>query len=116
MKDLAWLGSALDALKEFPAPVCRAVGHALWLAQNGESGENTKQLSGMGGGVYEVVEDFHTDTFRAVYVAKLASAVYVLHVFQKKSKKGVKTPSQDMEIIRRRLELARRLDRERRGA
>ena len=73
-------------------------------------------LKGFGGaGVLEVVEDNDGDTFRAVYTVKFAGAVYVLHVFQKKSKKGIKTPTAEMEVIRRRLKAAEEHHEERRA-
>lgn len=60
-----------------------------------------------GGGVVEVVEDFNTDTFRAVYTVKFSTAVYVLHAFQKKSTSGISTPKPDLALINSRLKAAR---------
>ena len=54
----------------------------------------------------EVVEDHMGGTYRAVYTVKIADAVYVLHCFQKKSKQGIETPKQDMDLIRERLKAA----------
>lgn len=69
--------------------------------------DNVKPLKGFGGaGVLEVVEHFDGDTFRAVYTVKLAGVIYVLHCFQKKSKSGISTPKQTIELIRRRLHMA----------
>jgi phage-related protein len=59
-----------------------------------------------GASILEVVVDFRTDTYRAVYTVKFAGAVYVLHAFQKKSKKGIETPKSDVELIRKRLKAA----------
>jgi phage-related protein len=101
------MGSSLGDLKEFPEEVCRVMGFALWQAQLGGKHLGTKVLRGFGGaGVLEVVEDHDGDTFRAVYTVKFAGAVYVLHAFQKKSKKGVKTPAAELELIRRQLKAA----------
>jgi phage-related protein len=73
---------------------------SLYLAQCGEKHPSAKPLKGFkGAGVLEVVEDFDGDTYRAVYTLKLAGVVYVLHAFQKKSKKGIATPKQDVELI-----------------
>jgi len=70
-------------------------------------------LKGFGGsGVLEVVEDHDRSTCRAVYTVKLAGAVYMLHVFQKKSKKGVKTPRHELELVRKRLKIAEELQAE----
>ena len=65
-------------------------------------------MSGFGSaGVLEVVEDFRSDTYRAVYTVKFAGWVYVLHCFQKKSKSGIKTPKEDMDMINARLKAAK---------
>lgn len=106
-KPLFWIGSSRDDLKEFPGEVRHVVGFALWQAQRGRKHRDAKVLRGFGGaGVLEVVDDHDGDTFRAVYTVKFAGAVYVLHAFQKKSKRGVKTPAAEMDVIRRRLKVA----------
>jgi phage-related protein len=65
-------------------------------------------MKGFGGaGVLEVVDDFQGDTYRAVYTLKFTGAVYVLHAFQKKSKRGAQTPKQDVDLIKERLKMAR---------
>ena len=88
-------------LKEFPADVRHVVGFALWQVQLGRKHRDAKVLKGVRrAGVLEVVEDHNGDTFRAVYTVKFAGCVYVLHVFQKKSKKGIKTPAAEIELIR----------------
>lgn len=66
-----------------------------------------KPMKGLGSGVFEIVENYDGDTYRAVYTVRLQQAIYVLHAFQKKSKRGVKTPKPDLDLIRRRLEAAR---------
>ena len=112
-----------EDLREFPEQVCHVMGFALWQAQLGRKHLGTKVLKGFGrAGVLEVIEDHDGDTYRAVYTVKLAGAVYVLHAFQKKSKKGIKTPAAEMNVIRRRLKAAeehhaeRRAEEERRRA
>lgn len=60
----------------------------------------------MGRGVLEIVADHVGDTFRAVYTVKFATAIYVLHAFQKKSKSGIKTSTEDLKLIQRRLNAA----------
>lgn len=76
------------------------MGYALYLAQCGEKHPDAKPLKGFKGAVIlEVVEDFDTDTYRAVYTVKFEGVVYVLHAFQKKSKRGIATPKQDIELI-----------------
>ena len=81
------------------------MGYALQLAQWGDKHPDAKPLKGFkGSSVLEVVENYNGDTFRAVYTVKFIDAVYVLHVFQKKSKQGKKTPKQDIELIKSRLQ------------
>lgn len=84
------------------------MGYALYLAQSGEKHPSAKLLKGFkGAGVLEVVEDFDGDTYRAVYTVKLAGVIYVLHAFQKKSKHGLATPKQDIDLIEKRLKRAK---------
>ena len=83
------------------------MGFALYQAQIGGIHGSVKPLKGFGGaGVLEITEDHHGDTYRAIYTVKFDNAVYVLHAFQKKSKKGIKTPQDDIELVRRRLKTA----------
>jgi phage-related protein len=84
-----------------------SIGHAIFEAQCGGEAPSVKALRGFGGrGVLEVVEDFDGDTYRAVYTVRFVGAVYVLHVFQKKSKRGIATPKTDVELIKARLRTA----------
>lgn len=104
MKPLEWVGRSQDDLREFPAAVKRDIGFALYFAQMGDKHPSAKPLKGFGGaGVLDVVEDFDGSTYRAVYTVRFADAIYVLHVFQKKAKKGIATPRQELELIRKRL-------------
>ena len=108
IKPLEWVGSSLEDLKDFPEDVQGEIGYALYLAQLGDKHPDTKPLKGFkGASVLEVVEDFDGDTYRAIYTVKLPKAVYVLHVFQKKSKHGIATPKQDIDLIEARLERAK---------
>lgn len=107
IKPLVWVGSSLKDLRDFPETVKEEMGFALYEAQCGLKPAEAKPLKGFGGaGVLEVVSDYQTDTFRAVYTVQLAGRVYVLHAFQKKSKKGIATSQGDIELIRRRLKQA----------
>jgi phage-related protein len=90
-----------------PDAVQDSFGYALHRAQEGTRHPSAKPLRGFGGAsVLEVVEDYEGNTFRAVYTVKFALAVYVLHVFQKKSKKGIATPAPDLNLIKTRLRTA----------
>ena len=107
LKRLEWVASARKDLKAFPREVQRTMGHALFEAQEGRKSPSAKPLSGFGGaGVLEIIEDFQTNTYRAVYTVKFEKRVYVLHSFQKKSKRGIATPKTEIELIKRRLKLA----------
>jgi phage-related protein len=88
-------------------------GFALYLAQDGRKHEQAKPLSGFGSaGVLEVVEDWDRSTYRAVYTVRFESTVFVLHIFQKKSKRGAATPKADMDLIRGRLKVAEQIAKE----
>ena len=106
LKPIVWLGDSLRALKALPASVQDEVGYALYLAQRGGKHVSAKPLKGLGPGVLEVVSDHRGDTFRAVYTVRLANRVFVLHAFQKKSKRGIATPQADIDRIKRRLDQA----------
>jgi phage-related protein len=107
-KAVRWVGSSKGDVSEFPAEVRRRVGGALWEAQVGRKAPYAKPLKGFGdAGVLEIVDDFDGDTFRAVYTVRFAKAVYVLHAFQKKSKRGVATPKAELDLIEQRLKRAR---------
>jgi phage-related protein len=112
-KPLEWVGSSHKDLMALPMDVRRFFGYALSLAQAGDQHDAAKVLKGFGGsGVLEVVEDDAGGTYRAVYSVKFAEAVFVLHCFQKKSKRGIATPKQDMDIIHARLRVAQALAKE----
>jgi phage-related protein len=98
-KPLIWIADTLDVLQSFPEDVKDEVGFALFQAQTGKKHIKAKPLTGLGAGVMEVVSDHRGDTFRAVYTVKLAGRVCVLHVFQKKSKKGIATPKSEIVMI-----------------
>ena len=107
VRPLEFVGSARKDLKAMPGAIRRAFGTALFLAQSGEKADNAKPLKGFrGAGVLEIVEDHDTDTYRAVYTVRFAEMVYVLHVFQKKSRTGIATSQRDLELITRRLKKA----------
>lgn len=108
-KQLDWIGSSREDIRKFPEEVKDDVGYALREVQQGRKPASAKPLKGFkGAGVLEIIEDYRTDTYRAVYTVKFEEVVYVLHCFQKKSKKGVETPKQDLALIERRLKAAER--------
>jgi phage-related protein len=114
MRPLVWIGSSLEDVRAFPDAVKHVLGYALYLAQMGEKHPDAKPLRGFGGaGVLEVVDDYAGDTYRAVYTIRFASAVYVLHAFQKKARRGIATPKQDIDLVRARLRRAAQIDEQR---
>jgi phage-related protein len=113
VKPLEWIGSSYKDLLALPTEIVSEFGFALFQAQVGEQHVCAKVLKGFGGaGVLEVVESDVGGTYRAVYTVQFAEAVYVLHCFQKKSKQGIATPKQDMDIIQSRLKVAQLLSKE----
>lgn len=109
MKDIQWLGDSLERLREFPQEVRSEIGAALREAQKGGKHALAKPIPDWGPGVTEIVSDYHTDTYRAVYTAKLGNHIFVLHAFQKKSKQGRKTPLAEVQTIKQRLKRAQEL-------
>ena len=107
VRPVEWVGSSYRDFVCFPDDVQDTMGHALYLAQMGRMHVSAKPLKGFGGaGVIELVEDDQNGTYRAVYTVKFERAVYVLHAFQKKSRKGIATPRGEIELVRRRLKIA----------
>lgn len=104
----AWLGRERQGgPSQLPGDVIREVGHALFVAQMGGKHDDAKPLRGFGGAsVLEIVEDHDGDTYRAVYTVRFAEIVYVLHAFQKKSKKGIATPPHEIDKVKSRLKRA----------
>ena len=109
-KPIEFIGSSLESLRRFPEEVKDVIGFALYLAQIGDKHPDAKPLTGdkafRGAGVLEVVDNHDGDTYRAVYTVRFSGVVYVLHAFQKKSKKGIATPRADIELIKNRLRQA----------
>jgi len=104
LKRLIWVGSSKNNLLEFPEEVRRSMGFGLYLAQTGKRPIHSKTLKGFGGAsVTEIIESDESGTFRVVYTVKISNFVFVLHAFQKKSKHGIKTPKQEIDLIKKRL-------------
>ena len=106
-KPLVWVASTKKELMALPVGIRSFFGHALDLAQRGDRHDSAKVLHGFGcAGVLEIVDDDAGGTYRAVYTVKFEEAVFVLHCFQKKSKSGIATPQQEMDLVRARLHSA----------
>jgi phage-related protein len=103
-KPCIFIGSSLKDLKRFPAKVQNRFGYALHQVQEGDEPISAKALKGFGGRtVLELIDNFDGDTYRAVYTVRFADVVYVLHAFQKKSRKGIATPQGDIDLVKARL-------------
>lgn len=114
VKPLEFVGAARKDLQSLPPLVRQVFGRALYLAQLGGKPDSAKPLkSYRGAGVLEIVEDYDTDAYRAVYTVRFAGAVYVLHVFQKKSRAGIATPARDLALVQSRLKKAEEMYAER---
>jgi phage-related protein len=110
MKELVWVSSSRRDMRALPKRVRRTFGVALFAAQTGMTPPMAKPLKGFGGaGVLELIEDDEGGTYRAVYTVRYVTAIYVLHVFQKKSKRGKATPQQDIDLVKARLRRAAEL-------
>jgi len=113
LKPLEWVTSSKADLMRLPRGVIRNFGFALYVAQIGGAHPNAKPLQGFGSaGVLEIVEDFQGNAYRAVYTVRFQEAIFVLHVFQKKSRKGIATPKPDLDLIKERLKAARQMAKE----
>ncbi len=107
LKKVIWISSSKKIVQGFPLEVRKAIGFALYQAQEGNKHIHAKPLKGFfGAGVLEIVEDFDGDTYRAIYTVKFGDLIYVIHAFQKKSKTGIKTPKQEIDLIKQRLKIA----------
>ena len=109
LKPVFWMGSSRRDLRAMPEQIRRNIGQALYAAQQGETDPAAKAMKGFGGArVMELAERDRSGAYRAVYTVQFGDAIYVLHVFQKKSKQGITTPNQEVNLIRRRLAEAER--------
>ncbi len=101
-KQVIWMGDSLKQVKSFPEEVRRNIGSSLYDAQLGAKPSSAKPFKGVGSGVFEIVTRFDSDTYRTVYVVQISNCIYVLHAFQKKSPKGIKTAQKDINLIKKR--------------
>lgn len=107
LKPIIWIASTKDDLLDLPEGVQDEIGHALYQAQKGGKSDKAKPFKGFGSAaVLEIVENNEGGTYRAVYTVKFKDAIAILHIFQKKSKKGIATPKQDMDLIKSRFKMA----------
>ena len=115
MRPVRFMGDSREVLRELPDEVKSEIGFALERVQQGKMPVNAKPLKGIAPGVLEIVSDFKGGTFRAVYTVRFPRAIYVLHVFQKKSKRGIATPKREIDLVKRRLAQVMELEAEQEG-
>lgn len=106
LRRLDWIASSRKDMRELPEDVQDALGFQLYLAQLGQVPPRAKPTRGFHGAGVESIDDSEGDTYRAIYTVRFEDSIYVLHFFQKKSKRGISTPRQDIDLIRSRLALA----------
>ena len=109
LRKVRWVGDSKEQLQKFPSQVRKDIGHALYLVQTGQTPPSSKPMRGLESGVFEIVDDYDTNAYRAVYTVKIGRSLYVLHAFQKKSKRGIATPKKEIDQIKRRLRRAKEL-------
>jgi phage-related protein len=110
LRPVRWMGDCLKVLRSFPEEVQHDIGYSLMLVQAGLKPLEAKPLKGIDSGVLEIVTRYDGDSYRTIYATKLGEYLYVLHVFQKKSKSGIKTTQQDIDLVIKRLKEAKKLE------
>jgi phage-related protein len=107
-KPVHWVGPSRRDWMAFPDPVRSELGYALGVAQLGGKHPKAKPWIGQGPGVFELVESFDGDAYRAIYTVRFEDVIYVLHAFQKKSPSGIRTAAADINLVASRLKQAQR--------
>lgn len=109
LRPVVWLGNARKNLKGFPEGAQKLLGDELQLIQFGGMPKDAKPFKGVGSGVLELALRYVSDAYRVVVAVQLGKRIYILHAFQKKSKKGIATPQRDVDLIKKRYAEAREL-------
>ncbi|NES22378.1 MAG: type II toxin-antitoxin system RelE/ParE family toxin [Symploca sp. SIO3E6] len=106
IRPLIWLGSSKKKIQSFPEEVKKLIGDELQIIQFGGMPKDAKPFKGVGSGVFEIAIKYDNDAYRCVQAVQLGKYIYVLHAFQKKSKKGIETPKPDVDLIKKRYQEA----------
>jgi phage-related protein len=112
LRPIVWLGDSKRNLRDFPDGAQKLLGDELQLIQFSGMPRDAKPFKGVGSGVFEIALRYASDAYRVVLALQIGSRIYVLHAFQKKSKKGIETPKRDVDLIKRRYAEAKELARE----
>jgi phage-related protein len=102
-RPVSWIKAALREFEAFPEGARSIYLAALTIAAEGGKADIAKPLHGLGSGVFEIALPFHGDAFRVVYALQVAEEIWVIHAFQKKSTRGIKTPAHEINLVRERL-------------
>ncbi len=102
-RNISWIKSAKKDFMKLPAAVREDMETALTLAAEGQKADSAKPVTGLGAGVFEITKRYRTDTYRTIYALKIGDDIWVIHAFQKKSKTGIKTPKEDIDLIKDRI-------------
>lgn len=109
LRPLVWMGNARRNLQAFPKGAQKLIGDELQLIQFGGMPRDAKPFKGVGSGVFEIALRYVGDAYRTVLAVQLGERIYVLHAFQKKSKKGIATPKPDVDLIKQRYKEAKEI-------
>ena len=109
LRPLVWLGDSRKNLRDFPDGAQKLLGDELQLIQFGGMPKDAKPFKGVGSGVLEIALRYSSDAYRVVLAVQIGRRIYILHAFQKKSKKGIETPKRDVDLIRKRYTEAQEL-------
>jgi phage-related protein len=109
LRPVVWLGDSKSNLQAFPKGAQKMLGDELQLMQYGGMPKDAKPFKGVGSGVFEIALRYAKDAYRVVLAVKIGERIYVLHAFQKKSKHGIATSKQDVELIQQRYAQAQEL-------
>ena len=102
-RPVSWIKAALREFETFPDGVRSTCLTALTIAAEGGKADIAKPMRGLGSGVFEIALPFHGDAFRVVYAVQLGEDIWVVHAFQKKSTRGIKTPKAEIDLVKDRL-------------
>ena len=110
LRPVVWLGNSKKNILDFPEDVRKLIGDELQLIQCGGMPKDAKAFKGVGSGVIEIALKYDKEAYRCVQAVQLGETIYVLHAFQKKAKKGISTPKQDVNLIKQRYSDAKELE------
>ena len=109
MRPVVWMGNSRKKIQSFPIGAQKLIGDELQFIQFGGMPKDAKPFKGVGGGVIEIAVRYDKDAYRTVAAVQLGKKIYILHAFQKKSRKAIATPQHDVDLIKKRYAEAKEL-------